>query len=128
VTQNPTEFFITMINDLTVTEFVTLANSIADYLTSIPELTQQAGAALWGDPFLKLRAGEVDINEENFVHKHRAGFYLKVHENAEPPRAYLCVHVRAVTRHEKTAKAAERVETVEFQTRHKLRPYVGDRK
>lgn len=58
------------------------------------------------------------------MHRHRAAFYLEVHENDEPPRSYFCVRVHAVTLHEETAEAAERVETVKFQTRRELKPYV----
>ncbi|KAJ9093846.1 hypothetical protein QFC21_006217 [Naganishia friedmannii] len=122
-TQKPSEFFLTVVDDISVQQFVALTHSIVDYVKSIPKITQFTHVEPRGVSFIEIRAREVDDEAETFVHRHRATFVINVDKSVQPQRAYFWVTVHAETRHEGGEGEAERVELVSFNTRHELGPY-----
>jgi hypothetical protein len=122
VTQKPSEFFITLANDLSASQFAALANSAAELLQSIPEYTQQASSQPeQGEPFLSIRAREADDdNEEGLWHAHLATFMMEV----EDERAFFWKSVHAETWF--TAQDGMNMEQTELEslvTTHDLGPY-----
>lgn len=113
-----------------MSEFVALTKSVVQLLESIPELTQMASAAPGQDPFLAIRAGETDVDVEDFVHRHQATFMMDTDVEAE--HAFFWSLVQAETWHDGPEPGTglatgwtdtdwhERVNTM---TRHELGPY-----
>jgi hypothetical protein len=130
VTQRPCEFFITLVDDLTVPEFVALTSSVIDYLASVPETTQLASSRPGLDAFLGIRAGEPDDNKEDFVRRHRATFMTEIEDDVRGNRAHFWVNAHAEMRHEPHEGPEGngdleigRIETASFVTRHELGLY-----
>jgi hypothetical protein len=90
VTQDPTEFYFTLIDDITDSEFTALAESAADYLKSIPGITQRAAAYQRGEnPFLEIRVGQDGGSRKGFdaydyVYRLRASFTMDLFEDGQP--------------------------------------------
>jgi hypothetical protein len=131
VTQKPSEFFFTVTDELSVTEFVDLTNSVTDLIKSFPVLTQQVNAEVnvGQDPFLEIRAGEIDYRKKEWVHRHQAIFLMETHVDPRELNDMLFwVTIWAETWHEEQeipgVEGTEGwMETVETEVLHSLGPY-----
>jgi hypothetical protein len=127
VTQKPSEFFITLTDDLSVPQFAALANSVAELLRSIPTLTQQASSQPGqGENFLAIRSREVDEdnNNEDFWHSHQATYWMGIEHDQEGPRALFRMSLDAETWRMNVERTnMERAEVSGSITIHNLGPY-----
>jgi hypothetical protein len=84
-TQKQSEFFVTLTDNLKLAEFLTLTELVADYLTSIPELTQNASKFQSGDEsFIEIRAGQMHRDGDHPVYRHQVRFMLDVEAEGRP--------------------------------------------
>lgn len=129
-TQKPSEFFITLADDLSVPEFVALTNSVIDYLVTIPEITQFASNHPGQEAFLAIRSDKSGSNAGDAVRDYRATFMMGIENDARGDRAYFWVTADAEMRHPRQEgqvdqvgqedAEAGRIETASFVTRREL--------
>jgi hypothetical protein len=121
LTQRPCEYFITIVDDLAVPEFIVLTQSVIEYIISIPKKAQTASGTFGKYPWIEIRAGEVDDHNVDFVHRHRAEFMMDVEEISN--RLYFEADVSAVTRIDREQAGPDSLEVVNTFTRHELGLY-----
>jgi hypothetical protein len=78
-----------------VATFVALAETVATFMCSIPERTKLASEDPGEWPFIEIKAGSPDKDEEFFECKHRASFTLHIEEAIQPPRCFFLLSVNA---------------------------------